>query len=349
MIKNFISNGLIKWTLIVLIALSSVYIFWPFLVALILAGIFAAVLSPYYESFIKKFKLKRGTGALSLLTLFVIFAVIPFWAFVFRGVKLTLRFMNENFPQFKISDVNSIESQFHTEALHDSLIQFMDILGIDQESFKELINTGALKAGQFLFGLLQEFLTQLPAISIFIVVILMATYFALVDTLKIKKFFHMYSGLTDSQSQRLIRTLQGSSQAILLANIITGFVQALIVTLGAIFTGVGDGWIVFFVTFVASFIPVGAAPVSIVLALVAFSTDRFTGGVALLIVGAITGVVDNILRPFLIKGEGELHPFIAFLAVIGGVVGFGLPGLFIGPLVAALLIHCMPILIESDK
>lgn len=349
MFKNFIANGLIKWSLIVFISLSAVYIFWPFLIALILGGIFAAVISPYYEKFLNTFKLKRSSGALILLTGFFIFAVVPFWAFVFRGVKLTLRFMNEHFPQFKISDVNSIESQFHTEVLHEKLAQFIEILGIDQESFRELVNTGALKIGQFLFGLLQQFLTQLPAISIFLIVILMATYFALVDTLKIKKFFQKYSGLTLSQCERLTQKLQASSQSILLANMITGFVQALIVTFGSVVTGVGDGWIVFFITFVASFIPVGAGPVALVLSVVAFSTDQITAGIVLLAIAAFTGVIDNILRPFLMKGEGELHPFVAFLAVIGGVIGLGLPGLFIGPLVAALLIHCLPILIETDS
>jgi len=50
----------------------------------------------------------------------------------------------------------------------------------------------------------------------------------------------------------------------------------------------------------------------------------------------IVGSIDNFLRPFLMRGEGQLSPFYIFLAIIGGVKYFGLSGLLYGPLILGL-------------
>lgn len=347
--KNFISSGIIKWSLVVLISLSTFYVFKPFLIALVLGGIFSAVISPYYEKFILKFKFKRSYGASLFLIAFFIFAIIPFWAFVFRGVKLTLKLMNTHFPEYNLSNIPNMENKFSVDTAYIFLSDGLSLLGIDLESFRELLNSVGTKTLQFLFSILQDFLLQIPAISIFLIVILMTAYFSIVETPSLKKIFYKYSGLSASQCKKLTQTLQASSQSILLANIITGFIQALLVTIGSIATQIGDGWIVFFITFLSSFIPVGAGPIALGLSAIAFSSQLYLSGVALIVLAFVTGLVDNIIRPLLMRGGGNIHPFIAFLSVIGGVIGFGLSGLFLGPLIASLFIHCVPILVDESE
>jgi predicted PurR-regulated permease PerM len=43
--------------------------------------------------------------------------------------------------------------------------------------------------------------------------------------------------------------------------------------------------------------------------------------------------IDSFLKPFLMRGPERLSPFYVFLAVMGGLQYFGLPGLLYGPLV----------------
>jgi predicted PurR-regulated permease PerM len=45
--------------------------------------------------------------------------------------------------------------------------------------------------------------------------------------------------------------------------------------------------------------------------------------------------VDNVLRPYLIKRGANLPLLLIFAGVIGGLVTFGVVGLFIGPVVLA--------------
>ena len=55
---------------------------------------------------------------------------------------------------------------------------------------------------------------------------------------------------------------------------------------------------------------------------------------------SIAGTLDNVLRPFLIKKGADLPLLLIFVGVIGGLIAFGLIGIFVGPLVLAVTIRC---------
>jgi predicted PurR-regulated permease PerM len=58
-------------------------------------------------------------------------------------------------------------------------------------------------------------------------------------------------------------------------------------------------------------------------------------GIFLLVWSLIVVMLDNVLRPILIKKGADLPLLLIFAGVIGGMLGFGLIGLFIGPVVLA--------------
>jgi predicted PurR-regulated permease PerM len=55
----------------------------------------------------------------------------------------------------------------------------------------------------------------------------------------------------------------------------------------------------------------------------------------LLVWTIVTGTMDNFLRPVLIKKGADLPLLLVFAGVIGGLLAFGLIGIFIGPVVLA--------------
>lgn len=55
-------------------------------------------------------------------------------------------------------------------------------------------------------------------------------------------------------------------------------------------------------------------------------------------VGALTGLSDNLVYPLVLKGRGEMHPLVSLVAIFGGISMFGIFGVFVGPIMAALLI-----------
>jgi predicted PurR-regulated permease PerM len=58
-------------------------------------------------------------------------------------------------------------------------------------------------------------------------------------------------------------------------------------------------------------------------------------GTVLLVFTVIVTVVDNILKPLLIRRGVDLPLLLIVAGVIGGLIGFGVVGLFIGPVLLA--------------
>jgi predicted PurR-regulated permease PerM len=62
-------------------------------------------------------------------------------------------------------------------------------------------------------------------------------------------------------------------------------------------------------------------------------------GVILLACGAlVVSTIDNVLKTYLISGRTQLPPLILFFALLGGLRVYGVLGVFVGPLLLALVI-----------
>ena len=58
-------------------------------------------------------------------------------------------------------------------------------------------------------------------------------------------------------------------------------------------------------------------------------------GTVLLVWTIFVGSIDNVVRPLLIRKGVDLPLLVIFTGVIGGLIAFGIVGLFIGPVVLA--------------
>ena len=52
----------------------------------------------------------------------------------------------------------------------------------------------------------------------------------------------------------------------------------------------------------------------------------------------MVGLIDNVVKPFLIKGGVEMHGGGVFFSLVGGLAAFGPVGLIEGPLIVAFFI-----------
>jgi predicted PurR-regulated permease PerM len=61
----------------------------------------------------------------------------------------------------------------------------------------------------------------------------------------------------------------------------------------------------------------------------------------------VVGGIDNFLRPKLIEGHVRMHTLVVFFSILGGIGYFGILGMFIGPLVFAMLTAFLEFYTES--
>ena len=118
--------------------------------------------------------------------------------------------------------------------------------------------------------------------------------------------------------------------------VVTAVVQALIGGIGLWIAGVPFAALLTALMFLLAIAQIGAVPVLVCAVIWLYWSGAVGAGTFLLVVTVVAGALDNILRPFLIKqGAAELPLLLIFVGVIGGLISFGLIGIFIGPLVLA--------------
>ncbi|MDP3078195.1 AI-2E family transporter [Bradyrhizobium sp.] len=82
---------------------------------------------------------------------------------------------------------------------------------------------------------------------------------------------------------------------------------------------------------------IGAGLVWVPVAIYLLATGSVWQGVSLILYGVmVIGLVDNLLRPFLIGKDTKLPDYIVLISTLGGIQVFGLNGFVIGPLIAAM-------------
>ena len=88
---------------------------------------------------------------------------------------------------------------------------------------------------------------------------------------------------------------------------------------------------------------VGSVPVWVVGAAYLYSQGLLAKMVIMMAAGLVIGVVDNFIRPLILEGRGEMHPLVSLVAIFGGIAMFGIVGVFVGPILAAVLIALLQI------
>jgi predicted PurR-regulated permease PerM len=126
-----------------------------------------------------------------------------------------------------------------------------------------------------------------------------------------------------------------SVRGVALGVVLTALIQSVLGGIGLAVTGVPAVAVLTAVMFMLCIAQVGPALVLILsIVWLFYRGEPFWGGV--LIAWSIPVLIlDNIIKPILIKKGADLPLLLIFAGVIGGLIAFGVIGLFIGPVVLA--------------
>lgn len=141
--------------------------------------------------------------------------------------------------------------------------------------------------------------------------------------------------LAGKTGERMIRLSAQAIRGVALGVVVTALVQALIGGIGLLIAGVPFAPVLTALMFLLAVAQIGAVPVLVVPIIWLYWTGSPGWGTFLLVVAIVAGTLDNVLRPFLIRKGADLPLLLIFVGVIGGLIAFGLIGIFVGPLVLA--------------
>lgn len=346
---NFKWSQVFKCIIIVVLALSVFILLTPFLLPLTLGGILCVVIFPLYMKLISK-KWSPALSAITSLLVFCLAFAIPTTLMVLKGAKVTTEFVQQTFSSKQPTENLAPADQKSIQKIENLAEKTADKFGIDIPNPTTVFNKIYNSVGAFALTALTDFFTNIPDFVVAFFIALLTMYFGLVEHQKIVAIVKRYSFLSHKNAERLIENIILSCRSVIVSNVLTGAIQSAIVATGAHFTKTGNFFVVGFFTFVCSFIPVvGAAPVAYALGAYALVSKETTAGIIMMVIGTVAGISDNIIRPMMLSGSGEVHPLWSLLGVLGGIILFGLPGLFIGPLILAVASSCLPIYVQDFR
>lgn len=301
----------------------------PFAISIAIAGSIALALFPLVLRLEEKGMTRRKAAAF-LTVIFAVIISIPITFFIASGTvtvtdHLERIHFNEHLKEQGMKEVVSdvrqdLVSFVHTSASRLSLGDFLTTKKID--GYLNMTTT-------YLLNFFRGVITSLPVIFLFLLVTILCLYSFLKHAHPVRCFFQRIFGFSNDTMNDIVSIAVRDARSVYVSNIATGGIQSFIVATAVSIMGVGSFFLIFFITLVLSFVPVvGAAPVAFACAAIAYFKGEVTQAIILAVVGGFTGIVDNILRPWLASiGESNMPPITAFLCVLGGALWLGFPGL----------------------
>jgi predicted PurR-regulated permease PerM len=124
-------------------------------------------------------------------------------------------------------------------------------------------------------------------------------------------------------------------RGVMLGVVVTALIQAAVSGAGLFITGVPAAGLLTAVAFMLCLAQIGPVLVLVPSIIWLYWSGQPVWGTVLAVISVVALTLDNFIRPFLIKKGADLPLVLIFSGVIGGLIAFGIIGLFIGPVVLA--------------
>lgn len=298
---------------------------------LVLAVVLAAPLAPLHDRAARALGGRRTLSAALFTTGAILIIVLPIAAAGLFVVDQAVDLTNVVQSTLKRSGVAGL-----LEPLPDGIARWLEHLqGQVPTRPRELLSQvkGWSQSGWALSAV-AGLLSGLSNLLFAFVMMVVALFFLLRDGHALTAWLKDKSPIGADNVERLASELSDVSKSVIGGNIATGLAQSVVATIGYLIAHAPSPYLLGLLTFLASFIPsVGTAIIGLPIIGLLVLLGRgwwalFLGGWMVLVVG----LVDNLLRPMLMRGKSNLQGSLIFFSLMGGVLAFGAIGLVVGPL-----------------
>lgn len=199
---------------------------------------------------------------------------------------------------------------------------------------KSLLSNLAGKIGEWVSTAFPSVISGTLDIFIAVSILYFVLYYMFVNRREFIHGIYRYMPFEHEVIAKMGKELENSIKANIVGQGVISLAQGLFLGLGFWAFGVRDPIFWGVIGFFVSFVPVLGTPLIWVPAGVLQILDGKTGsGIGLLIFGAVVITnIDNVLRLYISKLVGNIHPLITIVGILYGVPIFGILGLVIGPL-----------------
>lgn len=333
--RNDRVNQFVVVLLVVFISAVFLSMIRSFLMAIFLAGIFSALSRPIYLWLDKRLRGRRSLASILTLLLIIIVVVLPLGVLtgVVTGQAIKVSQTAVPWVKTQLSQPGALSEFLETIPYYDKIAPHSELI--------------LRKAGEMVGHISQFLINNLSTATmgavnfLFMVFVWLYTmYFFLMDGDKLLEKILYYLPLQDHDEQQMLDRFTSVTRATLKGTAVIGILQGGLA--GVAFWAVGIPSATFWgvIMVVLSIIPsVGTALVWVPVALILGFGGAVGKAIGLFVFcGLVVGSLDNLLRPILVGKDTQMHELMIFFGTMGGIFMFGMVGVIIGPIIAALFV-----------
>lgn len=316
-----------------LITLLFLFLLRPFFGAILWACVLAVLFSPLQRRLLARW---RHPNSMALVTLLICLCLG-----VAPALLLAVAFFREGttlYQQLRGGELNPAEWVNRIEQGAPWLKELLANFDVDITNLSQELTDSALAGSRFLAHHAVTLGQGTLAFVVSLGLMLYLLFFLLRDGQALVAQLVRALPLGDAREQLLLEKFAQVVRAIIKGNLVVALIQG---TLGGLIfwvLGIPNPLLWGIVMVFMSMIPVvGSSLIWGPVAAYLFVTGNWVEGTVLAAFGVgVIGLIDNILRPLLVRRETRMPDYLILLSTLGGIALFGLNGFVLGPLVAAL-------------
>lgn len=315
----------------------------PFAEAIFLAAVLAGALAPWVNRLTTRLRGRRNLAGLLLTVATLLVVVIPVAGFAASIVSQVVEGVQWANKELRSGGVTGIVNKYVPRGLRPAAREVARTIPKNVNEVQDLAAAAKPQAGnaaQATVSAVGDVISYTGNAIVQTAMMLIALFFFLVDGPKLVDWLNSALPLKRGQFAELMEDFRKVAVAVLTSTIATAALQTAVAIVGYLIAGVPNTVFFALITFVFAMIPaVGAASVVVVTAIMKLVGGETGWAIFLAAWGVVlVGLVDNVAKPWLIRGGIPIHGGIIFFALLGGLAVFGPIGLVAGPLAVAFLV-----------
>jgi len=321
---------------ILAIGILTFLIFRPFLYTLVFAAVFMVLFQPLQVRISALVKGREGVASFLTLLIIVVFVFTPF---IFLGLQISqearqlyLVLAEKNSQDAFLDVVRNILNYFQ------SIMPFSSAFTLDTDLY--------LKKGfSWLAQNFGSIFSSIASILIDFLIFLVALFFLFRDGYKLKRLLVKLSPLDDKDDNLILSKLEMAVNSVIKGRLLIAIVQGILIAVGFFVFGIPNPVLWGSVAVLTALIPgVGTSLVTIPGIIFLFLSNHPISALGFAFWGiVIVGLIDNVIGPKFMSRGIQIHPFLIFLSVLGGIIFFGPVGFLLGPLIVSTLFALLDI------
>ncbi|MBS3099942.1 AI-2E family transporter [Candidatus Pacearchaeota archaeon] len=337
MIDESVIKQIIAFGFIAVLIVFTYFIIKPIFMSIILGLILAYTFNPLNKILIKYIKNKTLSASI-ICALIIGILILSIWWMI---------------PKL-VDQVFGVYSSVQSFDIVKAIDEFAPFLATSPQSKANLVALYSTVISSLTKSTLDGIVgmaVNFPSLMLEILTIFIIFFYGLRDGEAITALLKNSLPFKPSTTSKFIEKSKKVTYSIIFGRIMIGIIIGILMGIGLYIAKVPNAVLLMFISAIASIIPIiGPWVVWIPLVVGMFITGKIGIAMFLLIYcGIFVNLTEHLLYPLIISKQSQIPTSLTLIGLIGGMLGFGLIGIIIGPLVIAYLMVLFELYLEYNS